>query len=198
MFDELALLWFAAVPLVGSPGPATLSLAAMGSAYGVRASLGYLAGIVGGTALVMVILASGLGGALVVAPELLPVITTAAVLYILYLAWRIASAPPLSRGERQAGRPSVRGALFLALTNPKAYAALGALLGSNTVIEGNVVLDGTVKVVALTVLILIVDVVWLNIGSALSRTLADPRLGRAINIVFAVLLVGSVALALLT
>ena len=45
MTSDLALLWLAAFPLMGSPGPATLSLAAMGAAYGGRRSLSYLAGI---------------------------------------------------------------------------------------------------------------------------------------------------------
>ena len=35
--------------IMGSPGPATISLTATGSAFGVRRSLGYLTGIVIGT-----------------------------------------------------------------------------------------------------------------------------------------------------
>jgi hypothetical protein len=39
---------------MGSPGPATISLTAVGSAYGVRRSLAYLVGIIGGTTIVLV------------------------------------------------------------------------------------------------------------------------------------------------
>jgi hypothetical protein len=43
--------------LAGSPGPATLSLAATGAAFGARRGLGYLSGLVIGMVLVMGIIA---------------------------------------------------------------------------------------------------------------------------------------------
>jgi threonine/homoserine/homoserine lactone efflux protein len=43
--ENALLLLLAAFPLMGSPGPATLSLAATGSAFGLSRSLPYLAGI---------------------------------------------------------------------------------------------------------------------------------------------------------
>ncbi len=46
--ENLLLLWLAALPLMGSPGPATISLAATGSAFGIRPGLGYLSGILKG------------------------------------------------------------------------------------------------------------------------------------------------------
>jgi len=39
--------------IMGSPGPATISLTAAGSAYGVRRSIGYLLGIIAGTTVVL-------------------------------------------------------------------------------------------------------------------------------------------------
>src|SRR5436190_115413 len=60
-----AVPWGAAARLLvtgaatmGSPGPATVSLAAAGSAYGVRRSASFFAGILGGTMLVLATVAS--------------------------------------------------------------------------------------------------------------------------------------------
>ena len=40
-------------------------------------------------------------------------------------------------------------------------------------------------------------IAWLSVGAALTRLFRDPRTNRAINVTFAVLLVASVAVALL-
>ncbi|HEV3498312.1 MAG TPA: LysE family translocator, partial [Actinomycetes bacterium] len=80
-----------ALALMGSPGPATVSLAAAGSAYGVRRSLGYLAGIVLGTAVVLVAVAAGITVTLLAVPVLRSVLVALSVAYILWLAYRIAT-----------------------------------------------------------------------------------------------------------
>ena len=45
----------------GQPGPATISLTAAASAYGVRRSLGYLTGLIVGTVIVLVAVAVATG-----------------------------------------------------------------------------------------------------------------------------------------
>jgi threonine/homoserine/homoserine lactone efflux protein len=47
-------LLFMALAVMGSPGPATISLTAAASACGVRRALGYLTGLIVGTAIVLV------------------------------------------------------------------------------------------------------------------------------------------------
>lgn len=196
VFDAIALLWLAAIPLVASPGPATLSLAAMGSAFGARASLGYLVGVLLGSMLVMAGIVLGLAGAVAVVPGLMPVLSVVAAVYLLYLAWRIATAPPLGTPRGHTRAPSVRGGVLLALANPKAYAVFSALLAGHTVLPRDTVGDAAVKVAALMALLVVVDLAWALAGSALSRLLHRPRLSRAINIAFAILLVASVGLIL--
>ena len=49
----------AALALCGSPGPATVSLAATGAAFGPRRSLAYMAGIDAGMVVVMSVTAAG-------------------------------------------------------------------------------------------------------------------------------------------
>ena len=78
--DALPGFLLAGLALAGSPGPATLSLAAAGAAFGTRRVAGYLAGIVVGMVAVMAITASGVVGLLLAVPGVAPVVTVAAAL----------------------------------------------------------------------------------------------------------------------
>ncbi|UUX51233.1 LysE family translocator [Nisaea acidiphila] len=196
MTSSLLLLWLAAFPLMGSPGPATLSLAGLGTAYGFRAGLPYLGGIVLGTTCVLLMIASGVTALVLAEPALVTVLTAAAAVYILYLAWKIASAPAGVRSDGEGTAPGFLPALFLALANPKAFAAIGAVFASQTLLPGDYLTDSLAKIAALTIVILVVNTSWLAFGSLFARLLNDPRLGRAANIAFAAMLLASVALAL--
>lgn len=197
MVDALLPLWLAALPLMGSPGPATLSTAAIGSAFGLRAGLPYLAGICLGTATVLLAVATGVSGLLLVVPGAVPVVTVAAAAYILYLAWRIASAPVGAPAREAGARPAgLAGGYLLAIANPKAFAAIGAVYSSVTVVAGDPLADAVTKIAALGLVIVAVNGTWLAFGALFSRWLRDPVLGRAVNIVFAVLLVVSVVAAI--
>lgn len=198
MLEDLLPLWLAALPLMGSPGPATLSTAAMGTAFGMRASLPYLTGICLGTVTVLLAIATGVSGLLFVVPGAVPVVTVAAAAYILYLAWKIATAPVgsgiLETGARPAG---LVGGYLLAIANPKAFAAIGAVYSSVTVVADEPVTDAVTKVAALCLVIVVVNGTWLVFGALFSRWLRHPVLGRAVNVAFAVLLITSVAMSLL-
>src|SRR2546430_6379182 len=80
----------AGLALAGSPGPATLSLAATGAAFGARGGLGYMTGIIIGMVAVMGITATGVVGVLLALPGATPVVVTLAAGYFVYLAFRIA------------------------------------------------------------------------------------------------------------
>jgi threonine/homoserine/homoserine lactone efflux protein len=194
--DGLLGFILAGLALTGSPGPATLSLAAAGAAFGARRSLGYLIGIVAGVVAVMAIVASGLTALVLALPGAAPVVALIAAAYIVYLAWRIATAPPLVEQDR-ARPPSFLGGLFLALVNPKAYAAMAALFSGFVLIREWPELDGIAKALLLLAIMIVVDVAWLLAGSALTRRFREPAANRAINLTFAALLIASVGLALL-
>src|SRR5690242_7085246 len=98
LMDGVLGFALAGFALAGSPGPATLSLAATGAAFGARRGLGYMAGIIIGMVAVMGIVATGVMGLLLTLPGATPVVAAAAAAYFIYLAIRIATAPPLSEG----------------------------------------------------------------------------------------------------
>src|SRR5215475_11505918 len=151
--DGLLAFLLAGLALAGSPGPATLSLAAAGAAFGTRRVAGYLAGIVVGMVAAMAITASGLVGLLLAVPGVAPVVTVAAALYFVWLAWRIATAPPLTEEAGQRRPPSLAGGLALSLANPKGYAAMAALFSGFVLLSGRLALDAALKIALLTVLI---------------------------------------------
>ena len=197
MMETFVLFVLAALPLLGSPGPANLSIAAASSVFGVGRSLPYFAGVVSGTSIVVLLVATGVTGLLFTVPGVLPVLTVAALAYILFLAYKIATAPILTNGDGGQPPPSTLGGLLLAIANPKAFAAVGAVFASFTVLPDEPALDAAVKAATLILIVIGVNVVWLFVGAGLSRLLRHPKTGRAINILFAILLVLSVGLAAL-
>jgi threonine/homoserine/homoserine lactone efflux protein len=194
--EELLAFVMAGFALAGSPGPATLSLAAAGAAFGARRGLGYMTGIVIGMVAVMGITASGVVGALLAVPGATPVITAAAAAYFAYLAFRIATAPPLTERSEERRPPSFSGGLFLSLVNPKAYAAMAALFSGFALVRERLALDAAAKTAVLLAIIVAVNTAWLFAGAALTRWFREPRTNRIVNVTFAVLLVASVAFAL--
>jgi len=182
--------------LAGSPGPATLSLAATGAAFGARRGLGYMTGIIVGMVVVMAIVATGVVGIFLTLPGATPVVTVAAAAYFIYLAVRIATAPPLAEGTDRQRQPSFGAGLFLSLVNPKGYAAMAALFSGFVLIRDRLAHDAAAKIVVLVTIITAVNLAWLFAGAALTRFFREPRTNRVINVTFAVLLVVSVAAAL--
>jgi threonine/homoserine/homoserine lactone efflux protein len=144
----------------------------------------------------MAIIVSGVVGVLLAAPGVKPAVTALAALYFLYLAFRIATAPPLSERSHRQRQPSFAGGVFLSLVNPKGYAAMAALFSGFVLVRDRLELDAAAKMIVLAAIITAVDIGWLFAGAVLTRFLRDPRANRAINLTFAVLLVASVAFAL--
>jgi threonine/homoserine/homoserine lactone efflux protein len=192
--DALLALILAGLVLAGSPGPNTMSLAAAGAAFGAQRSLAYMAGLAIGMLAVIVIVASGVVAMLLAVPGIAPAATIAALLYFVYLAWKIATAPPLSEGDRARRDPSLADGLLLSLVNPKGYAAMLALFSSHTLIAGRLVTDAALKTAVTMVIIAAVNLVWLYVGAGLARYFRSPRASRIINVTFAVLLLASAAL----
>jgi threonine/homoserine/homoserine lactone efflux protein len=194
--EGLSGFLLASIALAGSPGPATLSLAAAGAAFGAGRVAGYFIGIIVGMVAVMAITASGLVGLLLAVPGATPVVTVAAALYFVWLAWRIATAPPLTEAAGQRQPPSFAGGFALSLINPKGYAAMAALFSGFVLLRDRLPLDVALKIALLTVLITAVNIAWLLSGAMLTRFFRDPRSNRIINVIFAVLLLASVPLAI--
>ncbi len=125
----------ASFALTGSPGPNTLSLAATGAAFGPRRSLGFMVGLLIGMVLVMAITATGAMSLFLALPGVKSAAVLLAFAYFVYLAFRIAAAPPLVEGAGELKAPSFMTGIGQSLVNPKAYAAMAALFSGFSLIR---------------------------------------------------------------
>jgi threonine/homoserine/homoserine lactone efflux protein len=188
-------LLLASLAIMGSPGPATISLTAAGSAYGVRRSLGYLAGIVLGTTFVLLAVASGITVALLAVPALRIALIALSAAYILWLAYRIATAPPLA-GAAAARPPTIAAGALLGIANPKAWVAIAAVFASVRVASGAAA-DAGAKIVLLAAMIVAINTLWLLAGASISPLLRDPARAGRVNVALAIALVAATALAVI-
>jgi threonine/homoserine/homoserine lactone efflux protein len=195
-WGALGTLVATSLAIMGTPGPATISLTAAGSVHGVRRSLGYLAGIVAGTAAVLVAVATGITAALLAAPAVRPALIAAAAAYILWLAYHIATAPPLAAQTPGADTPGLAGGLLLGIANPKAWVAIAAVFASAR-LAGGAAIDAAGKVAVLSVMIVVINAGWLAAGASLAPLLRDRRRARGVNGALAALLVAAAALAVI-
>lgn len=185
----LAALLISAAALMASPGPTTLSVTATAAAFGFRRSLGYCAGINLGTILVLLAVALGATALLHELPGLSMAVRLAASIYILYLAWRIATAPPLSKATAMGKEPGLLSGLALAVANPKAYLAIGAVYAQSSILAGRPLADALLKCAVLALAIIAIHTLWALAGSAFTRVLSHPLAARLVNIGLACLLV---------
>src|SRR5262249_57567825 len=86
-------LLFFPLAIGGGPGPATISLVAAGSAYGVRRSVPYLIGIIVGSTIVLAAVATGITAALLAVPVIGSIVGWISAASIVWLAYRIATPP---------------------------------------------------------------------------------------------------------
>ena len=200
MADEIATwrpfitLVMAAIVVMGSPGPSTMSVTAVGAAFGLRRSIGYFSGLVAGTIAVLVAVATGVVSLLLSVPHAAPVLVAASAAYIFYLAYRIATAPPLSKLCGDIAAPSFAGGFALAIANPKAYVAIAAVFAGTTLADDPAP-DALLKTTILAVMIVAIHMAWLLAGTVFSRVFYDPVYARIANAVFAVTLVVTAAIA---
>jgi threonine/homoserine/homoserine lactone efflux protein len=194
-WGAIAPLCLASLAIMGSPGPATISVVAAGSAYGVRRSLPYVLGVMAGTAAVLVAVATGITAALLAIPALGSALIAISAAYILWLAYRVATAPPLTEQPADAVASSLPGGLLLGVANPKAWVACAAVFASARLADAAAA-DAAAKLAVLTVMIVVIMSTWLIAGASLAPLLRDPRRSRAVNCALAVALLAATALAL--
>ena len=173
----------------GTPGPNNVMVLASGANYGFWRSQPHVWGINIGFAAMMFILALGLGTVFIAEPRLQLVLKVAGVAYMLWLAWKIATAGAMGDAKGE-GRPLtfLQGAAFQWI-NPKAWMMiLGAISvyapPSETPLQKAVYLAGWMLVAGSPP-----TQVWAGFGVGIRRFLQNPRALRAFNLTMAALLV---------
>jgi threonine/homoserine/homoserine lactone efflux protein len=198
---EVGLAWLGsalafAVSLSASPGPNNAMVAASGATWGFRRTLPHMMGVSIGLAAMLVAVALGAGEVLRVAPWLHEALRWVGGAYLLWLAWRIASADPdpdAAAGAAGGARPLgfLQGALFQ-WVNPKAWmVALGAVAAYTTGTGAAFLAQALVLALVVFVATLPSVAFWTLVGVGAARMLRTRRAVRAFNLAMAALLVAS-------
>ncbi|MDC8804382.1 LysE family translocator [Halomonas pacifica] len=183
--EALAVLGPAALYMISmtiTPGPNNVMLTASGANYGFLRTLPHIFGILGGCFLLFAGIALGLG----LLFERFPLVQTALRLigsaYLLYLAWRIASAPPPDLRRRGEGRPlTFWQAAAFQFANPKAWVMGLALMAGFLPEDGDTWLNALLLAAFAELVALPCIAVWAGFGTAIGRWLDSPRAWRVFN-----------------
>ncbi|MBT9386428.1 LysE family translocator [Pseudooceanicola sp. CBS1P-1] len=184
-----ALLLFCVVGSV-TPGPNNLMVMASGMNFGYRRSFGHMLGVAVGFAAMVVLVGLGLMRVFELFPVLRQALLVACVVYLLWLAWKIANAAPPSTAETEVSHPmSFLQAASFQWVNPKGWTmALSTItLFAPDRSLGQVALIGLIyALITLPCLSL-----WVLAGQTMRQLLDRPWMLRAFNWTMAVLLVAS-------
>ena len=190
--DTTALAALSSFALVSSitPGPNNMMLMASGANFGLRRTVPHALGVGIGFTLMIVLVGIGLMGLFDVFPWLNSVLKVVSIVYLLWLAWKIANAAPPDSARPSTARPmSFVSAMLFQWVNPKAWSmALTAIA-----------LYAPDRNFAAVVLVAIVfgiinlpsTSLWAVMGQVLSGWLASPARLRLFNWTMALLLVAS-------
>jgi threonine/homoserine/homoserine lactone efflux protein len=169
-----------AVALLGSPGPGIAALLAVGRVEG-WGGLRYYAGLQLGLAIAFGATAVGLLSFLEAVPFAARVMTLVSAVYLIYLAYQIASVPVGSTLRGAQARSSLMSGFVLGIANPKAYVAFASLLASQTLVERDRQVDVLLKWFLCVIVAIVVDLAWLFVGVKLQRAALRPLTERILN-----------------
>lgn len=186
-----ALVGFSFVSSV-TPGPNNLLLWASGAEFGFRRTIRHVIGTALGIGSLALAVAAGLGALITTVPEIAFAMKLAGSAYLLYLAYRIAGARALERGQVARPLGLLQAASFQAI-NPKAWIfALGAITTFRP--PGPPTVAGSLLVaVTMTIVVVPTAALWAGAGGALSRLMAGERANRLVSLALAALLAAMVA-----
>ena len=183
-----ALILFALVSSI-TPGPNNLMLMASGANFGFRRTVPHMLGIGFGFVFMLLMVGAGLIRVFDAFPVIYTALKAGAVVYMLYLAWRIANAAPLAE-QTHTGTPlNFWQAAAFQWVNPKAWAmaltAISVYTPERTplAVISVAVVFGAINLPAVSS--------WTVLGQQMARLLSNPRHLRLFNITMAVLLIAS-------
>lgn len=186
----VAVLFFAFSSTI-TPGPNNLMMLSSGVNYGVRASLPHFFGICLGFPAMVLLVGLGFDVVFQQLPWLHPLIKWAGILYLLYLAYAIATTPPRQlQGTDRHPMTFLQAAAFQ-WVNGKAW-----IMASGAIAAFSQSTAMTESVLAITCAFLVVAFpcvgLWLTSGAYLRQHLESERAQHWFNRSMGALLVGSV------
>ncbi len=182
---------FAVIAAV-TPGPNNVMLTTTGLNFGVRRGIPHLLGICIGFPVMLALIGLGFGTLFQLFPVLHEIIKLVGIVYLVYLAWKIANA----RGGNDAASPSKpisfwQSAAFQWI-NPKAWVMGSSALAAYTSLDDNFFLQVVIICASFAAITLPCAGAWLVFGAGLQRFLRDPKHLALFNKAMALLLIASI------
>ncbi len=185
----IALTAFAFVSSI-TPGPNNLMLMASGANFGFQRTIPHMLGVAWGFCLMLTLVGVGLMQLFDAFPLTYDILRIVSVVYLSYLAYRIANAgaPSTEAGRKSKPFTFLQAALFQ-WVNPKAWTmALTAI----TVYSPSRNMEAVLAVALVFGLVNLPSVsAWAALGQQLRKLLDSPKRLKAFNYTMAVLLMGS-------
>jgi threonine/homoserine/homoserine lactone efflux protein len=188
-----ALAAFAFVSSI-TPGPNNLMLMASGTNFGFARTVPHMFGVCIGFTIMVILVGVGLMNLFQAYPLSFTILRVLSVCYLLFLAWKIATASPPSEGSTDRD-PSRKPLTFLQAAlfqwvNPKAWAM--ALTAISAYAPESGAFHGILLVAMILAAINLPSIsTWVVLGTQLRRLMTEPLKLRIFNVVAALLLVGS-------
>lgn len=191
-FDVFAAMVTFSIAMAFTPGPNNIMLAASGVNFGFARTVPHMVGVTAGFLLLLVACGLGLGLVFTAVPALQLLLKIAGALYMLWLAFKVATAHQVRENGNGPARPfNFWQAAAFQWVNPKGLvAALSAI--AIYVRPGHEGVDFPVLLTVLAVCTAGSVATWAGFGVALRRLLRDPRHARLFNGTMAFLLVASI------
>ncbi len=190
----LGFLWVAAI----TPGPNNMLLTASGANFGFVRSFPLMLGIMLGMQVMLLMVAFGIGSLILVYPALHLLLKIAGSLYLLWLSWKIGSAPyevldTDNTAVPAKAMPFWQGGL-LQLINPKAWLmSLGAVASFSL---AGINYQSSVLAISFAMFLvnIVAGVIWLGFGTFISRWLKSRQSWTIFNICMGLLTASCVIL----
>lgn len=175
-----------------TPGPNNVMLTTTGLNFGVRQGLPHLLGICVGFPVMLALIGAGFGTLFQLYPVLHEVIKVIGIVYLCYLAWKIATTRGgVGRVEQDKPINFWQAAAFQ-WVNPKAWIMGSSALAAYTSLGDNFFPQVLIICISFALITFPCAGVWLVFGAGLQRFLREPKHLLRFNLAMALLLVISI------
>jgi threonine/homoserine/homoserine lactone efflux protein len=195
--DQVGPFLLFAIAAAGTPGPSNMLLTATGANVGIVRGLPCLFGVAVGMGVMLFLVAFGLGSIVLANPGMLKALNWIGAAFLLWLAWKLATAGSgaTAAGERPMG---FVGAAAFQWVNPKSWLVCASAASAYlTTASGSPLVQATTLGALFVAAALPCCLIWLAFGATAQRWLRTARARRTFNLTMAALLAGSVILVIL-
>ncbi len=193
----MALLIFSFVMSV-TPGPNNIMLLSSGAQFGYKRTLPHIAGIIIGVALLLTTLLLGFGAVFQFYPPLYQILQIVGSLYLLWLSWKIATAPTnteLVNTNNNISQPmNMLSAITFQFVNPKAWAMGIASVTTFTLAGEHYFRSGLWILACFAIMGFIAISIWAALGQAIGQYLTTQSRKKKFNYLMGILTAATILL----